>query len=944
MPSGLAAFGRNPTRSRPRSASSLAGVFLLAAAMVALPASPARAASVDQVTIEGGGWGHGVGMSQYGAQGQALIDGRGYDQILQHYYKNAWVDDLSTVSPSSPIVEYNNSLWLGAIQGATSVDFVARGGSLTICHSGSNCPKAVEPQEDVVWTVRVKSPGVCVFEIDGDQQGQAGECWAGLTMVGNARIELPEIGKTFGHGKMRVRAVGDTETATSFHVSFSMDLEEYVSGIAEMPNSWHAEALKSQAVAARSYAVAKAHQRETGTRSGSGVNPAFSQAWKDICWCHVRATTADQAYQGWSQSQNPSWSAAVAATDDEIVTHANASFLEDGVASTFYSSSTSGVTDSNVGGFGSSTQYPYLKSVDDHWAVDPQVNNPYANWEVSVSSGAIITMLAETTKAWQVGFNSLSDAELLNGPPEALVRFTGKVGGNTESVDVPAWWLRSELGLRSPGITDVTTSSGQPHGAVWTQDTGSIKGSAETGDFFGRALAPGDFDGDGWADLAIAAPSDGIGPIGDAGLVNVIYGDGFGLSDAGNEHWYQDSTGVPNTSEIGDGFATSIASGDFNGDGFDDLAIGVPHEGLGGKANAGAVHVFWGTASGLDPSGELITQDSPGVPGIVEAGDRLGFAMTTGDFDGDGRVDLAVGAPGESIGSEASAGAVFVFPGSASGLNLSGASSLHQDTSGVPGGSESGDQFGSSLSAGDVDGDGKDDLAVGSPGEGIAGSQDSGAVHVFWGGASGLKGTRSDWVHQDSSGIKGKAESGDEFGSALAVGDLTGNLRDELAIGIPGEGVGGQSGAGRVLVIIGRSDRSLTHDRSIHQGTTGVSGAVEAGDSFGAALAIGEFRPGSHPHLVIGAPGEDVQSTSDAGLVHLVSGDSSGIDTSDEFSLRQDEVPGDQVVEQGDRFGSALAAADFDGDGAADLIVGSPDEDWGSIVDAGAIAVVDNFA
>ena len=98
---------------------------------------------------------------------------------------------------------------------------------------------------------------------------------------------------------------------------------------------------------------------------------------------------------------------------------------------------------------------------------------------------------------------------------------------------------------------------------------------------------------------------------------------------------------------------TSLAAQlDFNGDSFDDLAVGVPGEDVAGQADAGAVQVLYGSADGLTGTGPVLTQASP------EAGDRFGTTVAKGDFNRDTVTDLAVGAPGETLAGAAGAGAV----------------------------------------------------------------------------------------------------------------------------------------------------------------------------------------------------------------------------------------------------------------------------------------------
>src|SRR5204863_441085 len=129
----------------------------------------------------------------------------------------------------------------------------------------------------------------------------------------------------------------------------------------------------------------------------------------------------------------------------------------------------------------------------------------------------------------------------------------------------------------------------------WSQNSSGILDTAETDDFFGDALVAGDFNGDGFADLAIGVDQEDLGGIDDCGAVNVIYGSSQGLRTTGNQLWTQESSGVLDMAEAEDQFASALAAGDFNGDGFDDLAIGVQGE----NTNKGAVQILWGTANKL---------------------------------------------------------------------------------------------------------------------------------------------------------------------------------------------------------------------------------------------------------------------------------------------------------------------------------------------------------
>lgn len=209
-----------------------------------------------------------------------------------------------------------------------------------------------------------------------------------------------------------------------------------------------------------------------------------------------------------------------------------------------------------------------------------------------------------------------------------------------------------------------------------------------------------DFNNDGFDDLAIGVPGETIDGFSRAGAVNVIYGSAAGLrtSSPADQFWHQDSPGVENNAEEFDGFGTSLAAGDFNSDGYYDLAIGVPLESIGTVGGAGAVHILYGSSSGLQtssPADQFWHQGKPGVDDSEEMDDFFGIRLAVGDFNNDGRDDLAIGVIFENIPAD-DAGAVHVLYGSASGLQTSSPADQfwHQDSPGVEDTAEENDRFG----------------------------------------------------------------------------------------------------------------------------------------------------------------------------------------------------------------------------------------------------------
>jgi len=402
---------------------------------------------------------------------------------------------------------------------------------------------------------------------------------------------------------------------------------------------------------------------------------------------------------------------------------------------------------------------------------------------------------------------------------------------------------------------------------VW--DQGVLDGSLdEAFDQFSFSLASGDFDGDGFDDLAAGAPGEDWNSISSAGAVNVVYGSFFGLSSAGNEIWSEDSA-ILGSAEVGDRFGETLASGDFDGDGFDDLAIGVPEEDVGFTTDAGKVNIMYGSSVGLTTFGNDIIFDA-----VSESFDSFGSSLSTGDFDGDGFDDLAVGTPDENLFAGADAGAVNVVYGSLFGLDTATQEFWAQDTVGVLGVSEAFDNFGESLAAEDFDGDGYDDLAIGVPEEG---SGNHGAVNVLHGSFFGLTSVGDQiWNQNQLNGSS--AEVDDFFGASLAVGDFNQDGYDDLVVGAPEENLGNVVDAGAVNVIYGSFfGLSSVGNQFWTQDSLGVQGTAEAFDRFGSSLAVHDFNGDGYDDLAIGVPGEDIGAATNAGAVNILYGSAIGL-------------------------------------------------------------------
>lgn len=374
---------------------------------------------------------------------------------------------------------------------------------------------------------------------------------------------------------------------------------------------------------------------------------------------------------------------------------------------------------------------------------------------------------------------------------------------------------------------------------VFSQNIKGIRGVAEVNDFFGSTLSVGDYNGDGFDDLAIGVPGEDWGNITDAGAINILYGSAtVGLTAKGNQVFSQNIKDIGGVAEKYDRFGSSLSSGDYNADGKDDLAIGVPFEDWGNIKDAGAINVIYGSDPvGLTAAGnQVFSQATRGIRGKAEAGDQFGQSLASGDFNGDGRDDLAIGAPKEDWGTITDAGAINVIYGSRTvGLTNSGNQVFAQNIRGIKGVARQFDKFGYSLIAGDFNGDGRDDLAIGVMDDNTA-VFDGGAVNVLYGAQTvGLTANANQIFTQNTPGIRGVAEQGDNFGLSLFAGDFDGNGRYDLAVGVSRESINSKMRAGAVNVIYGSTTVGLTsrNNQLWHQNSPGILGVVEAYDYFG---------------------------------------------------------------------------------------------------------------
>lgn len=412
--------------------------------------------------------------------------------------------------------------------------------------------------------------------------------------------------------------------------------------------------------------------------------------------------------------------------------------------------------------------------------------------------------------------------------------------------------------------------------------------------------------------------------------------------------WFENSVIPFYPVDSGEHFGAALAAGDFNGDGAMDLAIGVPEDTgstVDPELEVGAVYVRWGVpGAGLapGPATTILNAYAQGSQLPVDNSWKYGAALAVGDFNGDGRDDLAVGAPRslQPQGGGFNRGVVLIHYGLPGGIQSAAEHLLQTGGAGVPDPPGDFDRMGSALAAGDFDGDGYDDLAIGAPQDVDCCGTHAGAVIVVHGHAGGVYPFAGYLLRQGEEGLPDSSEDRDYFGQALAAGNFNGDVRcigaicrpiDDLAIGVPGE-----DNEGAVMTVFG-SDLGLIFPLSSYLGQFHLGGSFgEAGDRFGRVLVAGDFDGDGEDELVVGTPFEDLgsgNSAPDAGEITVISG-LSAVPPYFATATRhtQGSIFGNPVYDQtNDRFGAALAAADFDRDGFDDLAAGIPGDDVGGL-------------
>jgi SpoIID/LytB domain protein len=439
-------------------------VVALVFSAVLVPSGTLVAADESTVAFEGSGWGHAVGLSQYGAYG-ASRDGWTAEQITSHFYTGSQIEVLGEGDLSLP-----GDLWVGLDRDLETVTLVARivnwsePASLTVYREADGSTWDLADGDRMTIT-RIDAT-TCELAFAGSfEETSEGPChldimWDGDAELPTRAVEVDECefvdwngresdypGPTlyrpcmYGRGYMVIRPT-ERGAAGNFDMSVVMDMEDYLLGISEMPYWWGYEqgmaALETQVIAARSYARELQLYRH---EPGSGINGCGA-------WCHVRDDTYDQRYVGWGHGWS-TWIAAVDATAGQVMTHPDATTSPlaykdtESIVRGYYSSSSGGRTENgHEVGVGGTVPKQYLSSVDDHWSLDPSLNFR-AGWSFEYSADYV---------ASKVGLDTLTSVvvtERNTSGSARTVEFAGSVDGSATTVKLSSSTVRSRFGLYS---------------------------------------------------------------------------------------------------------------------------------------------------------------------------------------------------------------------------------------------------------------------------------------------------------------------------------------------------------------------------------------------------------------------------------------------------------------------------------------------------------------
>ncbi len=435
---------------------------IVAMALFVLVLLPSGASAAGpSIVISGSGWGHGVGLSQYGAKAMAA-DGVTYKAILNRYFTGAAVVPIESFKGASFVVSDPEPLWIGLLQDQSGLTFEVSGDAASLCFDDSGlCSRTAQSGE--VWRFGPDLSGGCVFQRPTGvgtyfPVGYSGPCNASVRPVSNSTvITIPYKARSYRNGTLRFLQAG---TAGHLHAVFEIGVEAYLSGLSEVPESWMPAALEAQVVTLRSATYWSLLE--------GGPADDFAAAVKDDCYCHLRDGSPNPVFRGATgEDTHPKWVSAVDSTANQVMR------TNDGLARGMYSSSSGGMTENYADVFGPPA-YPYLKSVPDSVAFSDLAANPHSSWMASY---------LQATLAEAFGLSWVSNVSVVarnTSGSAGTVRIDGIIDGRPAKKNVTGVSFRSMLSLRSTTF-EVSVTPRFDDVAVDSLFAGEVLGLAESG-------------------------------------------------------------------------------------------------------------------------------------------------------------------------------------------------------------------------------------------------------------------------------------------------------------------------------------------------------------------------------------------------------------------------------------------------------------------------------
>jgi SpoIID/LytB domain protein len=601
------------------------GLLVASLAFSVIPLTAATAGPEPSITFDGAGWGHGVGMSQYGAYGRA-IEGQTYSEILAAYYTDSTIGQLGVGAVPDP-----GNIFTNVASDRTTTTLTVLNGPaephtgmvVTRLTGEPTPPTATLGTNDKISIVDTTpdagAPGGCTatLTISGvDTVWETGPCDFTVALTSGDEVPSQVIQATncrtanctFGYGTAlylvdngsaqrsntdRVGGCASCPEFPGFDIVVETTLDEYTRGIAEVPYSWPTETLKTQAVAARSYAASFVLATDN-TAAG--------------CFCDVLNTSSYQVYAGWvgGWTLNSAWDAAATTTAGEVVTHPAAPNA--GIVRAYYSSSNGGASEWVKEKW--TADLPYLVSVPDPYSLVSI--NPRASWSFTKTSSEVVDAVWGTSADYTLTGATVV-ARNVSGSAKTI-RFEALAPGDQPvTKDLPVGTVTSKFGLYSWyfDIDDSGLVTTPPSGAatVGVQDprTGiwSLRMSDGSIDEFyygdpNDIPFVGDWNGDGVETVGLYRKS--------VGFLFLRYTNTQGIADV--DIYY----GIPGDVPI---------AGDWDGDGVDTIGIYRPSEAR-----------FY-----------LRNTNTQGIADIDLAFGNVGDVPLAGDWDGDGKDTIGVYRP-----------------------------------------------------------------------------------------------------------------------------------------------------------------------------------------------------------------------------------------------------------------------------------------------------------